>query len=45
MAEEESKEWTVLDKSQIDAETYIQYKVKKNDSMTRISFLSGLSEK
>jgi LysM repeat protein len=29
----------------LDNDLYIRYKVKKNDSILRISFLSGISEK
>lgn len=44
---EESKidNWAIINKDILDNEMYIRYKVKKNDSVLRISFLSGITEK
>jgi hypothetical protein len=43
--EEQKDSWTLVQKDAIDEEMFIHYRVQKNDSLLRISFLSGMSEK
>lgn len=43
--EETKNNWINIKKDVLDSQMYIRYNVKKNDSLMRISFLSGISEK